>query len=60
MQKRHWPAMMSVVLWSFAYKYAELLYNHLHLDDKGRSPIENFCKNNMEIDLKDIHTFGCP
>ena len=27
--KRHWPAMMSVMLWPFAYKYAELLYNHL-------------------------------
>ena len=58
--KRHWPAMMSVVLWPFAYKYAELLYNHLHLDDKGRSPIEKFCKANMKIDLRDIHTFGCP
>ena len=58
--KRHWPAMMSVVLWPFAYKYAELLYNHLHLDDRGRSPIEKFCKTNMKIDLKDIHTFGYP
>ena len=58
--KRHWPAMVSVVLWPFAYKYAELLYNHLHLDSSGRSPVEKFCKTNFKMELKDIHTFGCP
>ena len=58
--KRHWPAMVSVVLWPFAYKYAELLYNHLHLDKAGRSPIEKFCKTNVKMEMKDLHTFGCP
>ena len=58
--KRHWPVMISVVLWPFAYKYAELLYNHYHLDDKGRSHVEKFCRTNMKMGLKDVHTFGCP
>ena len=58
--KRHWPAMISVVLWPFAYKNAEFMYNHFHLDNKGRSPLEKFCKTNMKMELKDVHTFGCP
>ena len=58
--KRHWPAMISVILWPFAYKYAELLYNHLDIDDKGYSPIQKFCKNTESIDMKTLHTWGCP
>ena len=58
--KRHWPSMISVILWPFAYKYAELLYNHLHLDDKGYSPVQKFCDNSGSLDIKDLHTWGCP
>ena len=58
--KRHWPSMIAVVLWPFAFKYAELLHNHLHLDKNGLSPVQKFCKNTEAIDLHDLHTWGCP
>ena len=58
--KRHWPAMISVILWPFAYKYAELLYNNLDVDVRGRSPIQRFCKNSNQMDMKTLHTWGCP
>ena len=52
--------MITVFLWSFAYKYAEILYNKLHLDAKGLSPAQKFCNFNQTMPLKDIHTWGCP
>ena len=59
--KRHWPVMISVILWPFAYKYAEYLYNHMTIDDKGYSPVQKFCGNvTHSIDLSQIHTWGCP
>ena len=53
--KRHYPVMISVVLWPFAYKYAELIYNHMYIDDKGYSPAQKFCSNTGQISMKDIH-----
>ena len=58
--KRHWPEMITVVLWPFAYKYAELLYNHFHLDKTGYSPIQKFCGTTEQLPLQDVHTWGCP
>jgi len=58
--KRHWPAMISVILWPFAYKYAELLHNHMHVDGKGYSPAQKFCKTTKQMDFKDLHTWGSP
>ena len=58
--KKYWPAMISVILWPFAYKYAEYLHNHLHLDQNGKSPIQKFCNSDINITIKDIHTWGCP
>ena len=55
--KRH---RMLVVLRTFAYKYAKLKYNHLHLDLTGKSPVETFSKTNIKMELKEIHNFGCP
>ena len=52
--------MITVVLWPFAYKYVELLYNHLHVDEKGYSPIQKFCKSSDNLLMQDIHTWGCP
>lgn len=57
--KRLWPSMITVVLWPFAYKYAELLYNHFHLDEAGYSPIQKFSGQVKQIPLRDIHTWGC-
>ena len=58
--KRHWPSMITVILWPFAYKYAELLYNHLHMDENGCSLIQKFCKTSENLPLQDIHTWGYP
>ena len=58
--KRHWPSMITTVLWPFAYKYAELLYNHLHIDAVGLSPAEKFCETPVKLQLNDFHTWGCP
>ena len=58
--KRHWPAMIAVLLWPFAYKYAEMLHNNWHLDANGKSPSQNFCSSPQRMELKDIHTWGCP
>jgi len=59
--KSHWPTMISVVLWPFAYKYAEYIYNHMSVDDKGLSPIQKFCNGNThQIDMDQLHTWGCP
>jgi len=59
--KRHWPTMISVILWPFAYKYAEYIYNHMSVDDKGLSPIQKFCNGNThQIDMDQLHTWGCP
>ena len=58
--KRHWPAMIAVLLWPFAYKYAELSHNNWHLDENGLSPSQKFCGTEHRMELKDIHTWGCP
>jgi len=59
--KRHWPTMVSAILWPFAYKYAEYLYNHLSVDKNGLSPIQKFCNGNThQIELIELHTWGCP
>ena len=58
--KRHSPAMISTILWPFAFKYAELLYNHLHLDNVGLSPMEKFCASPEKMNLDNLHTWGSP
>ena len=58
--KRHWPAMIFVILWPYAYKNAEFIYNNLHLDEDGLSPIQKFCGTSEMMDVGDVHTWGCP
>ena len=58
--ERHWPAMISTILWPFAFKYAELLYNHLHVDSNGLSPIEKFSSSPEKMCLDNLHTWGSP
>ena len=49
--KRHWPAIITTVLWPFAYKYSELLYNHLHVGEDGLSPTERFPSAQVKIEI---------
>ena len=58
--KRMWPEMIGPLLWPFAWKAAEFRYNLLHLDAKGRSPLQKFSKSDIKSDIKILHTFGCP
>ena len=57
--KRHWPAMISVILWPYAFKHREFLYNNLHLDENGLAPMQKFCGTTERLDVSDIHTWGC-
>ena len=52
--------MISAMLWPFASMYAEFLYKHLEVDDKGYSPVQKFCKSTATLDFKTLHTWGCP
>ena len=52
--------MIMVILWPFAYKYAELLHNHLSMDKKGYSPVQKFGDTTHHLNMKDFHTWGCP
>ena len=44
----------------FAYKYSELLYNHLHVGEEGLSPAEKFSDAQVKIEIGDFYTWGCP
>ena len=58
--KRHWPEMITNMLWPFALKMAAERLNNFTENAEGLSPQEvlSGCKN--EIDIRDFHTFGCP
>ena len=58
--KRHWPAMITIILCPFALKYAEMLHNHLNIDENGLAPIQRCSNTTGNIDLHDLHTWGCP
>ena len=46
--------MITTVLWPFAYKYTELLYNHLNVREEGLSPAEKFPDAQIKIETS-IH-----
>ena len=58
--KQHWPSMIAVILWPFAFKYAEILHRHLHLDNNELSPIQKFYNTIENMNLHDLHPWGCP
>ena len=37
-----------------------MLHNNLHLDEKGMSPIQKFSGTTENINMHDLHTWGCP
>ena len=37
-----------------------MLHNNWHLDENGKSPMQKFCSAENRMELKDIHTWGCP
>ena len=52
--------MITTVLWPFVFKYAELQYNNLSVDEYGLSPAEKFGDTPVKIELQNFHTWGCP
>ena len=32
----------------------------MHIDTKGHSPAQKFCKITQQLDFKNINTWGCP
>ena len=58
--KRFWPEAIGTILWPFTIKAAEDRRNHLHLDDKGKTPIQKWSNVYHDINISTWHTFGCP
>lgn len=58
--KRHWPEMITTMLWPMALKAAEERLNHLSLDMNGETPLSKWTGTDCQILVKDFHTWGCP
>ncbi|KAL7461231.1 hypothetical protein ACHAXS_001651, partial [Conticribra weissflogii] len=58
--KRHWPEMITTMLWPQALKAAETRLNYLTLNAEGRSPISRFALVESQVFIRDFHTWGCP
>lgn len=52
---------VSTILWPFAIKYANEIFNNFHFDSTGLTPTTSFAKTRVSKPLlHDLHTFGCP
>ena len=58
--KRHWPEMITNMLWPFALKIATERLNYFSENKDGLSPQEVLAGVRTTIDIRDFHTFGCP
>ena len=58
--KRHWPEMITTMLWPMALKASEERLNALSLDMDGTTPLSKWSKTESRIFAKDFHTWGCP
>ena len=58
--KRHWPEMITTMLWPMALKAAEERLNILSLDMDGQTPLSKWSGDDCQIFVKDFHTWGCP
>ena len=56
--KRYWPSMISTVLWPFALKHAEFVYNNLNVDASGQSPSQKFFSAQNNFDVTSLHPWG--
>ena len=52
--------MITTIIWPYAYKYAKLLYNHLHVDAVGLCAAEKFYDTPVKIEVGNFHIWGCP
>eukprot|EP00957_Ditylum_brightwellii_P182365 13892424-Ditylum_brightwellii.AAC.1 len=57
---RKQPAMILSNLWPYPLQEACATRNHLPVSEDGQSPLENFSGVQVQPNLKNHHTFGCP
>jgi hypothetical protein len=57
---RHWPEMVSTILWPFALKAACERMNKLCINDDGVSPESMLASVPNSVQIQDFHTWGCP
>ncbi|KAL7470955.1 hypothetical protein ACHAXS_011261 [Conticribra weissflogii] len=58
--KRHWPEMITTMLWPQALKAAETRLNHLSINSNGDTPLSRFANVDCQVFVRDFHTWGCP
>jgi len=60
--QRHWPEMISTVLWPYAWKAVEYRNNVFGLNRNGKHPAQAFGGFHLPFNaqLRDQHTWGCP
>ena len=57
---RHWPEMVSTILWPFALKTACERLNKFSINDNGDSPESVLANVANSAQVQDFHTWGCP
>ena len=58
--QRHWPEMISTMLWPLALKAACERLNNLSINENGESPHSRMSRADNIIMKQDYHTWGCP
>ncbi len=58
--KRHWPEMITTMLWQQALKAAETHLNHLSMNANGKTLLSQFAQVDCQVSVQDFHTWGCP
>ena len=57
---RHWPEMISTILWPFALKESSRRHNLFRINEHGQTPASSFSRTDPEFDFNQEHTWGCP
>eukprot|EP00957_Ditylum_brightwellii_P189210 14402210-Ditylum_brightwellii.AAC.1 len=58
--KKKWSAVISTILWSFAYREVKERHNKLDPNTNGMSPLEQLLEPEEVLMASDFHTWGCP
>jgi len=57
---RHWPEMISTIIWPLALKATCERVNNPSINETGESPHSRISKADNIIMKQDYHTWGCP
>jgi hypothetical protein len=57
---KRWPEAIDIALWPYALKHANDILINLPTSESSKSPLEQFAKSPMKVDVRQWHTFGCP